>query len=268
MRVASLPWYDLAEVRPATDRLWERVRGHLQAIGFHDAPDHLDRSGRYEEAWRSPSFLFGQACGYDLALAYREHLAWVATPEYAVPGCGGGRYRSLVLVRAETPWEVVADLRGLRCVVNTPTSHSGMSALRALVAPHSRGGRFFSAVLWSGAHERSLERLRDGRADVAAVDCVIHDLLRRHRPRALEGLRVLCETPSVPAPPYVTHRSTPEPVRAMLREALAAAAADPDLADARAVLGLAGIHAIGEDAYDEIAAFERAAAALDYDTLG
>ena len=62
-----------------------------------------------------------------------------------------------------------------------------MSALRALIAPHAASGRFFAEVRVSGAHSASLAMVARGEADVAAIDCVVHALLARHRPGALHG---------------------------------------------------------------------------------
>ena len=74
------------------------------------------------------------------------------------------------------------------CVwVNSLESHSGANALRALVAPESRKGRFFSRVRTSGSHAGSIAALVQRRADVAAIDCVTYALLDRYRPSCLAG---------------------------------------------------------------------------------
>lgn len=229
MWFSCLPWYDLAELRDATDSLWQRVAGHLEALGIEGAPQELDRSIPYEQQWKSSQLLLGQACGYDVLISYRDDLQIVAAPRYEVPGCKGACYRSHVVVREDHHAMALAELRGARCVINTPTSHSGMNILRSLVAPLAESGEFFSDVTVSGAHERSMAMVRGGEADVAAIDCVTYGLLAKHRPSALAGTRILYRTQLVPAPPYVTSASTPEPIVAALREALHLALPDPEL---------------------------------------
>jgi ABC-type phosphate/phosphonate transport system substrate-binding protein len=64
--------------------------------------------------------------------------------------------------------------------------------------------------------------VRDGEADVAAIDCVTHTLLRRYRPQFLSGTRILGPTDPMPAPPYVTSRDYPADTVARLQAALVA----------------------------------------------
>ena len=151
-----------------------------------------------------PRLLIGQCCGYDVVYGFSSSVTPLATPEFDADGCEGSDYRSFVLVRNDSPAGELADLRGATCVINGFNSHSGTNALRALVAPLSRDGRFFGAVKVSGAHVESLALLKAGEAEIMAMDCVVHALLRRYRPDALDGTRILCRTGSAPAPPLVT----------------------------------------------------------------
>lgn len=265
--LASLPWYDLLEVRPATDALWSILAGKLKEVGFRAAPEWLDRGVPHLRQWRSGVLLFGQACGYDALLAHRHHLQLLATPRYAAPGCRGSRHRSFVVVREDAPFRSLQDLQGSRCTYNNRTSHSGRNALRSLVAPFSRGGRFFASVTRSGSHLQSLRRIRGGRADVASVDCVTHALLARHAPGELQGTRILACTRRVPAPPFVTAAGrSPEECR-RLRWALAATLADPASAGAREELLLQGAAVLPLEAYAPLQAMERLAEAHGYHEL-
>jgi len=250
--IASLPWYDLPEIRGETDRLWRRIAEALRARGVHEAPDHLLRGETHDRPWYSSRFLLGQCCGYDLVLPHAGRLQPVATPAYASSRTGPGRYRSLVVVGSTCDAASIEDLRGLRCAVNGATSHSGMGVLSTLVAPHSAGGRFFSRVTITGSHESSVEALQRGDSDVAAIDSVVFALLERYRPSALYGLRVLCETPDAGAPPYVTSAATSPERLAHLRAALQEAMADPNLAKTREALLLEGIVGSSPAAYREI----------------
>lgn len=263
-RLVSLPWYDLEEVRWATDALWRELRRQLRAEGLDALPERLNRSIHYEQQWASPEFLFGQACGYDVRIAHAERLQVVATPSYRAPGCGRHSYSSFVVVREDAPFEQLEDLRGHPCVINTPTSHSGMNVLRAMVAPMHCNGAFFAEVKVSGAHESSLRMIARREVDVAAIDCVTHALLARHRPQELAGTRVLCRTQQVPAPPYVTGAATSPQTLAGLRAALTRTLVEPALAAARDALLLDDARVLPEDAYQAIEALESVAGTHDY----
>lgn len=267
MSFACLPWYDLAEIRDATDALWRGLVAGLHARGIGGVPGALERRVHYEDQWSSGGLLLGQACGYDVLMAHAHHLRLVATPCYAADGCEGPTYRSLVVVRDGHPARSLAELRGARCVINTPTSHSGMNVLRSLVAPLSENGRFFASAVVSGAHETSLELLRGGHADVAAIDCVTYALLIRHRPEALAGTRIVHRTAAVAAPPYVTSATTPDHVVEALRAELAAATSRPADAAIMERLGLRGVEVLEIEAYEPIAELERMADGFGYTEL-
>jgi ABC-type phosphate/phosphonate transport system substrate-binding protein len=267
MSAASLPMYDLPEVRRAEGALWAALARHLEREGVADVPRGLAHDQPAAALWRRPDLLLSQCCGYDLVNEYAGELRPLATPCYLAPGCAGPTYRSIVMVAEDSPAASVSDLRGGVCAINDRGSHSGMSALRALIAPQSRGGRFFAEVRVSGAHSVSLAMVARGEADVAAIDCVVHALLARHRPAALHGTRPLTETADAPAPPFVTQARAGDDMVRRLRAALTLTFDDPALAAARADLLLAGIEVLPLAAYDRIRAFERYATRRGYPVL-
>ena len=254
--IASFPWYDLDEIRWATDALWDAIARNLRNAGVAGVPRNLDRTTHYETQWRSPDLLLSQACGYDVLLEHRERLQLVATPTYCAPGCLPGMYSSFIIVRSESAYESLEDLRGSRCVINTCTSHSGMNILRSIVAPIHQGGRFFKSVDVSGSHERSIERIRRGAADVAAIDCVTYELIRRHRPGELDGLRILLRTTPMPAPPFVTSTSRSQEALARILTAIRQAVIDPTLKAANAILMLESVEYVPLSQYHPISTSE------------
>jgi len=259
MRIATLPWYDLREVRPALDGLWSAVATRLRAAGLDDVPEELARGGDHEARWHDERLLLGQACGYDMVLDERPPLTLVATPHFGFDGCAGPTYRSFIVVREGSRARELEDLRGTRCVINNVTSHSGANSLRALLVSRlDVGQRFFSKVAVSGSHERSIEMLKGGEADIATIDCVTWGLLRQHRPQELEGVRIIDRTAPAPAPPFVTHDSTAPHVVRMLRRALRDAIANMNPARSDA-LGLRGVSALEHADYEPIAAMARTA---------
>jgi ABC-type phosphate/phosphonate transport system substrate-binding protein len=267
MSVASLPMYDLPEVRPALDALWAGLARHLARESVPDVPCALTHGASLDASWLSPDLLLSQCCGYDLLNGYAGALRPLATPCYRAPGCIGPAYASVVVVAENAPARALEDLRGGVCAINGRSSHSGMSALRALIAPLSAGGRFFARIEVSGSHRASLAMVARGEADVAAIDCVVHALLVRHRPAAVAGTRPLRQTPKAPAPPFVTGAAAGDATVARLRTALFRAFDDPSLETARADLLLAGIEALPLAAYDRIRGFERFAARRGYPIL-
>ena len=264
MTLASLPMYDLPELADATDAWWAGLAGAFRRAGISEVPSALCRPDDMAAFWRDPTLLFSQTCGYPLTHRLKSVVRPVATPVYAAPGCRGADYASVVVVRADDPARELVQLRGRVCAVNGPESQSGYNALRRLVAPLAVAGRFFSDVVVSGGHAASLAAVAGGRADVAAVDCVTFALLSRCRPAAVEAVRVLTTTQSVPGLPYVTRASGNDTLVRRLREGLAAALADPSLAAARDELLIAGAEVLPLEAYGCIDRMEAEAMAGGY----
>lgn len=253
---ASLPMYDRDCVRPWTDAWWQGLDRAVRRAGLAGLPAMTRDSDRHA-VWQAPDMLLSQICGYAMVNGYRGRLQPVLTPCYGAPGCDGPRYRSVILVREDSPAQCLADLRGRICACNEPDSQSGMNALARAVAPLARDGRFFAGHRFTGAHAASMAAVRDGTADVCAIDCVTHALLARHDPERTAGLRQIGYTASAPGLPYVTAAATPVDTVRRLRAAIREAFADPALAEPRKALFLADAVALTISDYDEIEAWSR-----------
>ena len=264
---ASLPMYDLVEVRESTDRLWAAIAEALRDEGVEGVPRVLERPSDHHDAWRPRGLLLSQSCGYPVAATLRGTLRVVATPHYAAPGCRGHRYSSAVVVRASGRVNALDALRGSVCAFNSRDSQSGYNALRAMIAPIAGGAPFFADSVETGAHAASIEAVREGRADVCAVDCVTWALLARHRPRLLSGLEVLCRSEPVPGLPLVTAGDSPDPDVETIRRALERAFTTPELADVRAALLITGLSTTTNETYDPLREMERTAVARKYPRL-
>ena len=264
---ASLPMYDLPEVRDHTDRLWTAIAEEMRSLGVPDVPDALERPGDHHDAWRPRGLLLSQSCGYPAATALRGAVRVVATPHYVVTGCDGPRCRSAIVVRASSRATALDDLRGTVCAFNARDSQSGYNALRAAVAPIANGRPFFSATIGTGAHPASIIAVRNRRADVCAVDCVTWALLSRHRPSSLSGLVVLAYTEPAPGLPFVTAGDCSDDTVETIRTALDRAFSRPDLVDTRAALLIGGLSVSTLDTYEPLLEMERAAVSLGYPEL-
>ena len=177
--------YDPPELRQEVDAWWRALAAAFRSEGVAGVPDALDRGIAFDALWSAPDLLFAQACGYPLVGEWSDRLQYVATPRHAAPGCDGALYCSWIVVTDDAAAQSIGDLRGATCSINGRVSHSGFNALRALVAPLAKDGRFFGDVRVSGGHSESLAQVARGEADVAAIDCVTFALLSRCRTPAL-----------------------------------------------------------------------------------
>jgi len=136
--------------------------------------------------------------------------------------------------------------------------------LRAAIAPLAEHGRFFSSVELTGGHVASVRAVAEGRADVAAIDCVSYAHIRRFNPELTSRLRILDWTPSSPGLPYVTARAGDASIVPALRAALAEVQADPALVQVRDALLITGIDFTVDEDYVEVRQLERGALERGY----
>ncbi|MFZ4875675.1 phosphate/phosphite/phosphonate ABC transporter substrate-binding protein [Janthinobacterium sp. Mn2066] len=216
----ALPMYNVSPaVREAYEALLDTVLDALRADGWQGQVA-LVRDPALPGLWQQPDLLFGQTCGYPYMTQLSGQVQLIATPSYAMPGCSGSDYASAIVVRSNGPIRSLADARGLAAAANDAHSNSGMNVLRHAVAPLAVDGRFFGKVTWSGSHHASLGLVREGAADIAAVDCVTFAYLQQENPAWLEGLSVLQYSASSPGLPMIAGGQVPAEVVAQLRTVL------------------------------------------------
>jgi ABC-type phosphate/phosphonate transport system substrate-binding protein len=264
--VASLGMYDFPWTANANDALWATMAERLRAAGI-DAPPGLARGADLHQIWRNPRLIFGQTCGYPYVTALRGKAALVATPVYAFASCQGASHRSVLVAPRREARRGLGDFAGARAAINARDSNSGMNLFRAAIAPIAHGRPFFGEVIVTGSHAESLAAVSQGRADIAAIDCVTFGLVQRGRPELTDTVEIVAETPLSPALPFVMSAELAERHLDAVRDALFATLEDPALAAARGALGLLGARILGDADYERVAQIEREAIALQYPEL-
>lgn len=213
----SLPMYN---VTPRLQREYEALLATLlDDAGVRD-PVRLLKEPELPALWHRPDLLLGQTCGYPYVTSLRGVATLLATPCFDFPGCEGSDYSSMIVTRAVDGVDSLAEARGLTAAVNDLHSNSGMNVLRHAVAPLACGGSFFGKVKWTGAHVASLRAVREGEADIAAIDCVTLGYLRNEQPDSIQGIKILQYSASSPGLPLITAQGVPEEVQVRLRHAL------------------------------------------------
>ena len=265
--VASLPMYNLPEMRAANAAFWQALSGELAAEGIAGLPAELAFSRPPVPAEIGSDTLFTQTCGYPLQTIYRDQHHLLGVPTYDAPGCGDATHCAFILVRDDSPFQRLEDLRGATFALNSRHSNSGMNLPRLLLARIAGGKPFFGSVVETGGHNASIERVVNGNADCASIDCLTYVFLRDFRPAFVRGLRILAETPSSPAIPFVTAAQTrPQEVEALRRGLLRTASAERHRPALRG-LRIKTITPADPDAYGVLLDYERQAAELGYPQL-
>lgn len=226
--VASLAMYPFAELRDATDQLWESVRRHL---GW--GPAALEWDVLTPEVWFRPDLLLAQTCGWPLVTQLADTMLVVGAFDHDVPDAHDGTYRSVIISSQDVTLDDLREGSGVVAAVNGRDSLSGWVSLL-----YAWGG-VPPEILETGAHVESVRALAQGRAQVASIDAVSWALLGDLDPALVAGLHVVGAGPRVPCLPVVVPVAHGHHVDA-LRAAFTAAVAEPDLVGALAALRIRG----------------------------
>ncbi len=239
--IASLGMYDFGAAQAAYDRLWAGIRDRLRAAGLQ-APEALTRGeDAYWPAWESPDLLLSQTCGYPYRARLHGRVALVGSPDYGLPGCPPGHYRSIFVARADDPRAALPDFATAPLAFNEDMSQSGWAA----PAHHLLSlGLTPSPRLRTGSHRASAAAVAEGRSDLAALDALTWEMMQGLDPAAAR-LKVVAATAPTPALPFIAgpgHDGAA--LLAALRQAVCALTPED-----RATLHLRGIVEIPAESY-------------------
>ncbi len=190
--------------------------------------NHLDHPVRYDRNLPDEIRYTGLLEGRFLA-AWVCGIVYVRQPDLdllAAPVMRGQRYGgkavyfSDLIVRRESRFSRLPDLRGCRFAYNERGSFSGMICVEAGIR-HLGGTRdFFGPLVKSGSHMRSIEMVLSGGADTAAIDSTVLDQLAAEDPGLPKRMRIVTSFGPYPVPPWVASNQVSPGLRSRLRSAL------------------------------------------------
>jgi len=162
-------------------------------------------------------------------------LQLLATPVVA----GAAVYHALIIAPTGVAVERIEDLGGRRFAAADPLSNTGW--LYVADELWQRGldpERFFSEVVYTGGHDRSVHAVADGLVDAASVDSVVFARVVAAEPALGRRVRVLQASPAFGMPPLVV---SPHLNRALRDEITAVLLRFHETERGRAALRQAGI---------------------------
>lgn len=200
--IASLAMYDRREIASATDAFWALIRNACRLRGI-EAPEHLERENPFWQVWESDDMLLSQTCGRPYRKRLHGKVQLVGTPDYGQRDCPAGYYRSAFVVRARDHRGFLSDYAQSTFAYNEILSQSGWAAPQT----HAEAQGFrFEKLLETGGHVLSAQAVAEGRADIAALDSLTWDMIKRYEPFSLD-LRVQEWTEPSPGLPFITAKS-------------------------------------------------------------
>jgi ABC-type phosphate/phosphonate transport system substrate-binding protein len=238
--IANLMMYRRAELEQPHSNFWTLVRGHLHAAGI-DAPETLSQDAEEFSVWKDPDLVLSQTCGMPYRLWLHDRVNLVGTPDYGLPKCPAGFYRSALIIRADDPRTELLEFKDSPFAYNQTFSQSGYAAPYWHAKPN---GFWFENRLSTGAHLKSAQAVASSKADIAALDAVTWRNIEKYD-RFADQLRVLDWTAATPALPLITAKANdPSTIFSAVENALANLTQDD-----RSKLGIKGLVSIPKATY-------------------
>ncbi|MHC4315102.1 MAG: substrate-binding domain-containing protein, partial [Planctomycetota bacterium] len=139
----------------------------------------------------------------------------IAVPEFK----NDIKYRCLFVVHKNSMIKDIGDLRGRSFAFTDPESNTGCIAPSWVIRKQGNNPKdYFSKIIYTGSHDRSLHALARGLIDGAGVDSLVFYSFIETHPEMKENLRVIWESEPFGAPPIVVPAGLPESMRKQLRQ--------------------------------------------------
>lgn len=188
------------------------------------------------EAMRSGNVQFASIGPANYALARKvmgEDVSVIAT---ALDSDGNQGYRSVIAVRADSPYQTIADIKGKSFAFADPNSTSGYAVPSYYLTTELKTSAddYFGEVAFSGGHEQSIIGLVNGTFEAVATHWTNEK--RGNIQRMVEkkmipegSTRVIWTSPVIPGSPVVMRTDLPEDLKTAFSEAIFAfPKADPE----------------------------------------
>jgi ABC-type phosphate/phosphonate transport system substrate-binding protein len=253
IRSNSLPMYDFPEVQTSTKAILDALSeaftelGDVSQASFPESSIHADLMSM----WKDDATLFSQSCGLPFVEDLHDYVDIAATLKWTGISDERGWYRTVIVAREELGVASLSEVGGLQPVITNQQSLSGWCSLGVALSDIGANASYVLPYVESEGHAKSLQYLQDKRADFASIDPGTFQLLQRHRPSLTNGLRVIGNGPHVPATPmHVSKIRTAE--FGALQAAVLEIFSRPELATARADIGIDGAVAVSASDYTVI----------------
>lgn len=131
------------------------------------------------------------------------------------------RFISVFVVRGSDPATRLVDLKGKVLAFGSSLSTSGHLMPRFFLKNNKRidPDEFFNDIVYSGAHDKTAYMVRDGKADLGAVNAEIIDAMLMDGRLKQRDLRVVWETPPYANYVWAVRQHLDDDIKTQLRDA-------------------------------------------------
>ena len=130
-------------------------------------------------------------------------------------------YQAYIIAHKDNPIRSLAELKGKKFAFTDPKSNTGKLVPTYMVAKHfnKTPDTFFSTVIYSKSHDKSIEMVAKKLADGASIDSLIYDYAAKKNPTYTRLTKIIERSPLYGIPPVVVNKGLDPKLREAIKNA-------------------------------------------------
>ena len=150
----------------------------------------------------------------------KDHDKFGAELLVAPQSYGQPFYYAYIIVAKDSPITDLAGLKGKSFAFTDPKSNTGKIVPTYMVGKefNSTPENFFSEVIYSKSHDKSVEMVAKHLADGASVDSLIYDYAAKKNPQFTSLTKIIRKSPRYGIPPVIVRKDVDPALKAKIRD--------------------------------------------------
>ena len=159
----------------------------------------------------------------------KDHAKFGAELLVAPQSYGQPFYHAYIIAHKDSPVKDMAGLKGKKFAFTDPKSNTGAIVPTYMVARefNVKPEKFFSEVIFTKSHDRSVEAVAKKVVDGASIDSLIYDYAAKKNPAYTSQTKIIKKSPAYGIPPLVVKRDLDPALKNKIRNILLNMHADP-----------------------------------------
>lgn len=150
----------------------------------------------------------------------KDHEKFGAELLVAPQSYGQPFYYAYIIAHKDSPISDLAGFKGKKFAFTDPKSNTGKIVPTYMVGKefNSTPENFFSEVVYSKSHDKSVEMVAKQLVDGASVDSLIYDYAVKKNPQFTSLTKIIRKSPKYGIPPVVVRKETDPALKARIKE--------------------------------------------------
>jgi len=159
----------------------------------------------------------------------KDHDKFGAELLVAPQSYGKPVYYAYIIAHKDSPAKSLSDLKGKKFAFTDPKSNTGKMVPEYMIAKqyNATPENYFSEVLYSKSHDKSIEMVAKKLADGASIDSLIYDYAAKKNPVYTQLTKIIEKSPPYGIPPVVVNKDIDPKLKEAVKNAFLNMHKDP-----------------------------------------